>query len=86
MKIRFLRANYFIWVVVPVIVYGVYLAFGLPHMVWNYEWRDDGQGYDPFAERWYLRCTFIGPYGEFTIFPNNGECPWLRFYKQREDV
>jgi len=76
--------SYFIWIIVPVIFYAAYLAFGLPHMIWNYEWRDDGQGYDPFASRRYTRCTYLGPYGEFTIYPKNSKCELLRFFKWQE--
>ena len=82
MKPRLIRASYFVWIVVPLALYAVYQAYGLPHFIWSYDWRDDGQGYDPFANRYYLRCTYIGPYGAFTEhFPKNGECDWFQFHK-----
>lgn len=86
MRVRFLRLSYFIWIIVPILIYGAYLAFGLPHMRWSYSWQNDGQGYDPFVERYYTRCTYIGPYGSFTIYPDNGKCVWFRFYKQQGDA
>jgi hypothetical protein len=69
------------WLVVPLALYGVYTVYGLPHPIWSYSWIDEGQGYDPHAHRHYTRCTFIGPYGEFTVHPRDGRCGWVRFYK-----
>jgi len=83
MKAQFLRPGYFVWIVIPLALYLTYLAIGLPHFIWSYDWRDNGR-YDPFAYRFYTRCTFIGPYGEFTKrFPNGGQCAWFKFYKNR---
>lgn len=82
MHVRFLRLHYFLWVLVPVGLWFVYITYGLPHMLWSYSWRDDGQGHDPMAERYYTRCTYVGPYGNQTILPRNGKCPFLRFEKK----
>jgi len=84
MKPRFLRMSYLFWTIVPVLAALFYLAFGLPHVIWSYDWLDNGT-YDPLVSRHYVRCTFIGPYGAFTTYPGNGRCGWLRFYKQRKD-
>lgn len=73
--------RYFVWIIIPITAYLVFLAFGLPHFRWSYSWRDDGQGYDPFATRWYTACTYIGTYGDFTIRPHNGKCAWIVFRK-----
>lgn len=82
MKIRFLRASYFIWVIILVAVGLIYQTYGLPHMIWSYDFRNNGQGYDPFADRYYTRCTYIGPYGSFTDrFPQNGSCDWFQLHK-----
>ena len=86
MTVRFLRLSYFIWLIVPVTILLLYLIFGMPHMIWSYSWIDEGQGYDPFATRHYTRCTYVGPYGNFTEHPNNGKCGWVRFRKQREQA
>ena len=82
MTVRFLRVSYALWLIVPVLLVGLYLAFGTPHLRWTYTWRDDGQGYEPFAERFYLRCTYLGPEGHFTLtHPPRGHCPLFRFAK-----
>ena len=58
--------RYFIWVIIPVLLYLGYQAWGLPHIAFNYTYRDDGQGYRPFApDRWYTSCTYIGYFGHF---------------------
>ncbi len=65
---------YFLWLPVLAGIYGAYIAFGLPHGIWNYSFRDNGDPYNPFAERFYYSCTFVGPYGEFTVPARNGHC------------
>lgn len=87
MEVRFLRAGYFIWVIVPLAIYLAYLAFGLPHMIWSYEYRQVGRTSlsDPFAGRHYTRCTFIGPYGSFSISAKNGKCGLVAFFKKETD-
>ena len=77
---RFLRAGYFVWIIVPVAAILIYLMFGLPHFIWSYQWQDNGT-HDPLAARTYTRCTFIGPYGAFTTSPANGKCPWFLWRK-----
>lgn len=84
MKPRLLRLSYFLWVIIPVAVFGMYQAYGLPHMIGAYTYRDDGQGADPFASRYYYTCRFVGPYGEFTLLAQNGKCGWIRFFKKTE--
>lgn len=74
--------RFFRWTLVPVALFAAYLTLGLPHMRWSYDWRDDGQGYEPMAARFFTRCTFAGPYGQFTFHkPPNGECAWIIFRK-----
>ncbi len=81
---RILR--YFVWIIFPLAAYLAYLTFGLPHFRWSYTWLDQGQGYDPFADRYYTRCTYLGPYGEFTLHhPDNGECRWITFMKDQRE-
>jgi len=84
MKIRLFRIIYFIWIIIPAGLYLTYLILGLPHVIWSYSWLDQGQGHDPFAYRYYTRCTFVGSYGVFTTHPTNGKCPWFQFFKERE--
>ena len=82
MKPRFIKFSYFIWLVVPVSLWLIYQAFGLPHAIWSYSWIDEGQGHDVFAHRTYTSCLFIGPYGEFERPAENGKCGWVRFFKK----
>ncbi len=62
-------------------LYGVYLAYGLPHGIWSYAFIDQGQGHSPFAHRYYTRRHFIGPYGGFTVPAQGGRCGWVKFFK-----
>lgn len=80
--IRFFRLSYFIWILIPVVVWLVMMIYGLPHLRWSYSWRDDGQGYDPHAIRYYTRCTYVSINNRFTVHPMNGECSFIRFQKK----
>ena len=84
MKPRLLRFSFFIWVIVPVAIYLAYLTFGLPHMIWSYEFRQIGPAStaNPFAGRYYTRCTYIGPYGAFSSSASNGKCALVSFFKK----
>ena len=79
MSVRFVKPLYFIWIVVPVAIYLGYQIFGLPHFIWSYDFR--ASSYDPSAQRFYTRCTYLGPYGTFTTYPENGTCGWWLFKK-----
>ncbi len=75
----FVKPTYFVWIIVPVIIWAVYHSIGLPHFIWSYKWLNNGT-YDPRAERYYTSCSFIGAYGEFEISnPANGYCDWFIF-------
>ncbi|MEL7281860.1 MAG: hypothetical protein AAGK79_15990 [Pseudomonadota bacterium] len=84
MRPRLIRASFFLWIIAPLALFGAYQAFGLPHMIWSYTYRDDGQGADPFAYRFYYTCRYVGPYGEFERHARNGKCGWVRFFKENE--
>ncbi len=90
MNVRFFRLSYLLWLVVPLAAYLVVTTYGWPHLRWSYVWRDDGQGYEPFAERFYIRCTYLdltglGPTQAFTLHhPANGHCPLIRFAKAED--
>ncbi len=78
----FFRPSYLVWIAVPLLVFGAYQIYGLPHLRWIYTWRDDGQGYKPFADRYYLRCTYLGFTQSFEVEPpEGGRCPIIRFAK-----
>jgi hypothetical protein len=58
---------------------------GLPHGLFSYSFDVVGGGDRwSLADRWYTRCTFIGPYGTFTTFPADGHCPWLLFRRSED--
>ncbi|MCB2012813.1 MAG: hypothetical protein KDF64_19850 [Geminicoccaceae bacterium] len=80
MKPRLFRLSYFIWLIVPAGLYAAYLTYGLPHGRFSYVWIDQGHGLDPFADRYYTHCRYIGPYGSFDVYPRDGQCAWIRFY------
>lgn len=84
MRPRLLRKRYFLWLALPAALYGLQSAYGLPHLRVAYTWIDQGQGYDPFADRTYTQCVFIGPFGRFDFFPSDGRCAWIRFYKRQK--
>ena len=74
--------RYAVWVPLFGGLYLAFLAFGLPHLAFNYSYLDDGRGYEPFAPgRWYTSCTYVGYYGHFYYKTRNGTCPWFKFYK-----
>lgn len=86
-RVRLVRPSYFLWVIVPAALYAGYATYGLPHVIWKYEWRDDGQGYAPFAPRYYTKCEFVGPYGVFVEhYPADGKCGWVQFHRSKGDV
>jgi len=74
--------RYFIWVLVPLAAFLALQIFGPPFIRWNFSWRDDGQGHNPYAARWYLSCTYIGFTGSFAADPRDGKCPLIRFEKR----
>jgi hypothetical protein len=81
MSVRFLKPTYFIWLLILCGAYGTSQIVGLPHLRSFYDFRTAGSQFDPFAIRYYTRCTYWGPNGKFTIhFPANGECALFRFF------
>ena len=83
-RVRWVRASYFIFLVVPVGLWLAYQAYGLPHVIWSYSWIDQGQGYGPLKQRHYTRCTYLGPYGAVTErHPLTGKCKWFVMRKEQ---
>lgn len=85
-KVRFVRAGYFVWLIVPTLMVGAYHLFGTPYIIWSYDWRPLGPtSYADFDQRHYTRCTFLG-WGPrlHTEHPANGRCGWVRFVKRAE--
>ena len=75
-------ASLFLWIAAPMAAYGVYVTQGLPHMTWERTFYDNGDEWNPFADRHYTRCTYIGWYGVKRTPANSGNCPWVRFFRQ----
>lgn len=76
------RLRFMAWPAVPLALYIAYAAVGLPHIRWSFTWVDEGQGHDPLADRFFLSCTFWGPFGRFTFdHPADGKCAWVIFRK-----
>ena len=77
--------GFFAWTPFAAALYGGYLAYGLPHVLWEYEWReiarDTRSGRDPIEHRHYLTCTHLGPYGAFKLSAVAGKCGWVIFRK-----
>ena len=82
MKPRFFRLSFFYWILAPMVLYGGFVAVGLPHAIWSYEFVDNGNAYDPFRARFYTSCTFWGPYGMHTVPASNGRCGYVSFFKE----
>lgn len=82
-RVSLFRATYFAWIIVPMGLYAVYAAFGLPHVIWSYDWNPMGPySYTDSSQRQYTRCTYAGPYGPITDGSDDGTCPLIRFAKE----
>lgn len=77
MKPRLVRFSYFAWIVAPLVVYALYQAWGLPHIIFNYQYRGEKNG--PSFR--YIACSYVGPTGEFWRTAAGGKCPLVRFRK-----
>jgi len=80
MKSSIFYLGFFAWLPFAATFFGGYLAYGLPHVIWAYEWRETARGTgDPYAQRHYLTCTHLGPYGAFKLSAKAGKCGWIIF-------
>ena len=76
---RILR--FFIWVAVLAVVLLIWSGAGSPHAIWAYSFRPNGDPHNPFAERYYTSCTYIGwGFSRVTMPARDGRCPWVRFF------
>lgn len=77
MRVSFLKPSYFLWVIVPVAGFMAYQAWGLPNLIFSYDFR--AASHDPFVKggRYYTRCTYLGYWGATTTYPTNGRCNWF---------
>lgn len=75
----------FFWLALPIVAYTAYYLYGLPHMIWSYRFFENGDPSNPMVKRHYTDCTFVGPYGVFTVTASGGRCGWVQFFKPRSD-
>ena len=76
-----IRPVFFFWVLVPLALYAAYHTVGLPvpYLNWSYDFR--ATSIDPWAERFYTRCTYASLTLDYiTIHPTDGHCPRIRFF------
>lgn len=71
----------FLWLIVPLGVWLAIALWGTPHIALSYTFRDNGDRYNPFAERHYISCTYYGWTGARTVDASVGRCPWVRAFK-----
>lgn len=82
-RVRFFRLSFFVWIVVPIVLWLKVALVGSPHVIFSYDWTAPRQAsYGDFEARHYVRCSFLGFHGVITEFPSNGKCPWVRFAKR----
>ena len=72
----------FFWFIPAVAVIGalavLWLAhIGLPHFAFSYTFEDPGT--QRFQDRYFLSCTYVGPFGAWTERAVDGWCPWWRW-------
>ncbi|MCQ0989589.1 hypothetical protein [Jiella marina] len=74
-----------LWVAAPAAALGIYAGWGVPHVIFQYTYRDNGHPHDLTVPRHYLTCTFVGPYGAITVAAERAKCGWVRFFKDSAD-
>lgn len=74
-------AALFLWVLVPISLTTIILLWGTPHVVGTYRFHDNGDRYNPRADRRYIDCTYYGRVGVITVPAIDAQCPWVRFFK-----
>ena len=79
-KLKYL--SLFVWIGGAAAVYGLYLSYGTPHIIWSYTFQDNGDPFNPYAGRFYTSCSFYGSTGLHKVPAQNGRCGWVRFFKE----
>lgn len=72
--------GHFFWFLVSapaVIIAGVVWleVIGLPHLAWEYRYERRARG--AMSDRYYLSCTYVGPFGGWRQSAVDGWCPWF---------
>lgn len=84
-RVPLIRPGYFVWLVIPAALALAHERWGLPHFIWEYTYRaPSGRPHDPYGDRLYFTCTYVGPHGFFRVAAPGGHCPWLWFSHARE--
>lgn len=71
----------FAWLLVPLALWGSVTFWGTPHLVISYSFLDNGDRYNPVAERHYVSCTYLSWSGQRSVHALDGKCPWLRAFR-----
>jgi hypothetical protein len=74
----------FAWLALPFIGVAAYASEGMPHMIFSYTFHNNGDPNNPFRERMYTSCTYVGPYGPITVPAQGWRCPWVKFFREDE--
>ena len=74
-------AALFLWLLVPLGLWAAVTLWGTPHVAWSYRFHDNGDRWNPRAERHYIDCTYLGWTGARHVWAENGRCPWIRFFQ-----
>lgn len=74
-----------LWLALPLAGYGVYNAYGAPHLLWSTTFKANGSRYDLSVPRHYTSCTYVG-WGPRTVTvpPRKAKCPWVRMFKDAD--
>ena len=74
-------AALFLWVLVPLGLWLAVTLWGTPHMLTTYRFHDNGDRWNPRAQRVHIDCTYWGYVGRITVPAEQGRCSWVRFFK-----
>ena len=65
----------FVWLIVPLGIWGAVTIWGAPHLALSYTFYDNGRRYDPMAPRTFITCTWYGLGSTVTLPAKSGQCP-----------
>lgn len=69
------------WLLVPLALWAGLAIWGTPHLVTDYRFLDNGDRFNPRAERVYIFCSYLGWTSAREVHAIDGRCPWVRFLK-----
>lgn len=64
----------FLWVLVPLGLWFAVTTWRTPHVTLTHRFLDNGDRWNPRAERTYIDCTYYGFAGTFTVDAEHGTC------------